>query len=532
MTQKPLMLIILDGWGINPDKQNNAIAQAKTPTWNKIIQDYPSTALDASAQAVGLPEKTIGNSEVGHMNIGAGRIVYQDLSRINQAIADKSFFKNSVLLDVAAKVKKSGSALHLMGLLSDGGVHSHLSHLFALLDFAKAQGLSKVFVHCFMDGRDTAPHGGQNYIKKLEEKIGSVGNAAMATVIGRYYAMDRDKRWERTSKTYHAMVCGEGVQAKSALAAIADSYQKGTTDEFILPTVIKKNGKPVGLVQDGDDIIFFNFRADRARQLTLAFNKPDFNFFDRKKTLRLSTYVTMTKYEKNYPYPNIFPPQNLDNVFGEVISKKGLKQFRIAETEKYAHVTYFFNGGQEIEFPGEERALIQSPKEVPTYDLKPEMSAFQVTEEVLKRLGQKKYDCLIMNFANPDMVGHSGRLEPTIKAVETVDTCLGKILDKLSQLGGVAIVTSDHGNSECMADKEGQPHTSHTLNKVPLVLVTPPPVHGQKAHNVGRTGGGVSPEKKKFQLKKSGKLCDITPTMLQLLEIAQPKEMTGESLII
>lgn len=505
MTQKPLILIVLDGWGISKSKQNNAIAQAKTPTWNKIIQDYPSTVLDASAQAVGLPEKTIGNSEVGHMNIGAGRIVYQDLTRINQAIADKSFFKNPVLLQLKGP-------LHLMGLVSDGGVHSHLSHLFALLDFAKAQGLPQVYVHCFMDGRDTPPNAGQNYLKNLEEKIQSVGNAAIATVIGRYYAMDRDKRWDRTAKAYHAMVCGDGERAASSFEAIKNSYQKGTTDEFVLPTVLSKNGKPIGLIQDGDAVVFFNFRADRARQLTLALNQTDFSFFERKKKPKLGSFVTMTRYEKNYPYPTIFPPQNLDNVFGEVISKQGLKQFRLAETEKYAHVTYFFNGGQEIEFPGEDRCMIPSPRDVATYDLKPEMSALQVTDEVLKRLDQKKHDVIIMNFANPDMVGHSGRLEPTIKAVETVDTCLGKILDKVAALGGNTIVTSDHGNSEYMADSQGNPHTSHTLNQVPLVLVTP--------------------DKQKWKLKSGGKLCDIAPTMLQLLEISQPKEMTGNSLLV
>ncbi|MDO8527510.1 MAG: 2,3-bisphosphoglycerate-independent phosphoglycerate mutase [Deltaproteobacteria bacterium] len=503
MNHIPLMLIILDGWGVSHETKNNAIAQAKTPNWTGLQKEYPSTVLDASGQAVGLPAKIIGNSEVGHMNIGAGRIVYQDLSRINQSISDKSFFKNPILLECVAKIKKSGGVLHLMGLVSDGGVHSHIDHLFALLDFAKEQKIEKVFVHCFTDGRDTAPHGAELYIKNLQEKINGVGNAAIATVIGRYYAMDRDKRWERTTLAYNAMVKGEGDRAPSAGAAVAKAYQNGTTDEFILPTIIEKNGKPVATLCDGDGVLFFNYRSDRPRQLTVMLND--------KESPKLATYVTMTRYDKTYPYPNIFPPQNLDNVLGEVLSKNHLKQFRIAETEKYAHVTYFFNGGREVEFAGEERQMIPSPRDVATYDLKPEMSAEGITEEVLKRLDQKKQDVTILNFANTDMVGHSGRLESTIKAVETVDHCLGKILEKLKTLGGTAIVTSDHGNSECMADGQGHPHTAHTLNRVPFVL--------------------VGPDAKDFRLKDSGKLCDIAPTILELLGIPQPKEMTGSSLL-
>ncbi len=499
---KPLLLIVLDGWGYSTQKENNAVALAHTPTWDALIKDYPWTLLDASAEAVGLPSKTIGNSEVGHMNIGAGRIVYQDLTRINTAIQDKSFFKNPVLKNLAATVKKSGGALHLMGLLSDGGVHSHLSHLFALLDFAKSEKIEKVFLHCFMDGRDTPPHAGENYLKKLEEKIATVGNAAVATVIGRYYAMDRDKRWERTALAYEALVEGKGEKATSALEAIRKSYANKTTDEFVLPTVLEKNGQPVGLIQDGDAVLFFNYRADRARQLITALQKGP----------KLAATVTMTRYEKSYPYPVVFAPQNLDNVFGEVLSKKGLKQCRIAETEKYAHVTYFFNGGQEIAFAGEERCLVPSPKEVATYDLKPEMSAAEVTREILERLDSKNFDCMIINYANPDMVGHSGRLDAAIKAVETVDKCLGEVLCKLAGAGGSALVTADHGNAECMADEKGLPHTAHTLNKVPLVLVTP--------------------EKKQFKLKSDGKLCDIAPTMLELLDIQKPAEMTGTSLVI
>lgn len=510
----PLLLIVLDGWGEAPDSKYNAVTKARTPTWDKIVQEYPTTKLEAAGQSVGLPQGTIGNSEVGHMNIGAGRIVFQDLTRINLTIQDGSFFKNAALLNLAERVKKSSGALHLMGLLSDGGVHSHIDHLFALLDFTKAQKINPVYVHCFMDGRDTPPRSGRHYMEKLERKLKEVKGAAVTTVMGRYYAMDRDKRWDRTALAYNTILCGEGEKFSSPLEGILQSCEKGTTDEFILPFVVLKEDKPVGLVKDGDSVLFFNFRADRARQLTLAFNDPHFKFFERKIFPKLTAYATMTQYEKGkgYPYPTLFSPQNLDNVFGEVIAKKGLKQFRIAETEKYAHVTYFFNGGQEIEFPGEDRLLIPSPRDVATYDLKPEMSAFELTEEVLKRLDQKKYDVLIMNFANPDMVGHSGRVEPTIKACETVDQCLGKILDKLLKLGGRAIVTADHGNAECMADVKGHPITSHTLNLVPLVL--------------------VDWDSKGKKLRGSGKLCDIAPTMLELLNIPKPKEMTGRSLLL
>lgn len=511
MSYHPLALIILDGWGLSAKRENNAVALASTPAWNSIWQKYPSCVLQACGEAVGLPKETIGNSEVGHMNIGAGRIVYQDLTRINASVESGAFFKNPVLLKCAGLVKQSGKALHLMGLISEGGVHSHLSHLFALLDFAKAQGVEKVFVHCFMDGRDTPPHAGEGTIKKLEEKIAQTGNAAIATVIGRYYAMDRDQRWERTALAYHAITCGDGEKAYSASEAIARSYKEGKTDEFILPHVICRQEKPVGLLQGGDSVLFFNFRADRARQLTLALNQNDFSFFERKVWGAPGMYMTMTRYEMSYSYPVLFPPQNLDNVFGSVVAAHGLKQLRIAETEKYAHVTYFFNGGREVEFAGEDRALIPSPRDVPTYDLKPEMSAFAVTEEVLKRLDSKKYGVIILNFANPDMVGHSGRLDATIKACEVVDTCLGKILHKLSALGGLALVTADHGNAECMADEQGNPHTSHTLNLVPFVLFDP--LH------------------KNWKLKKEGSLCDIAPTMLQLLGIEQPKEMAGHSLL-
>ncbi|MBI4224542.1 MAG: 2,3-bisphosphoglycerate-independent phosphoglycerate mutase, partial [Deltaproteobacteria bacterium] len=409
--------------------------------------------------------------------------VYQDLTRINAAIRDKNFFKNRVLSEAVQKIKKAGGVWHLMGLLSDGGVHSHLDHLLALLEFARQQNVSEVFIHCFMDGRDTPPNAGKGYLAKL-------GKAPIAAVMGRYYAMDRDKRWERTELAYRAMVTGEGEKFTTVLEGIETSYAKGITDEFVLPFVV--NNRPV---RQGDGICFFNFRADRARQITEAFHKKD--------SPKLSSYVTMTRYDKNYPYPVIFPPQNLDNVLGKVISDAGLKQFRIAETEKYAHVTYFFNGGEEAEFPGEERKLIPSPRDVATYDLKPEMSALEVTEEVLRRLDAKKYDVVIMNFANPDMVGHSGNVTATVKAVETADRCLGKILDKLESLGGQAIVTSDHGNAEGA-------QTAHTLNPVPLVLFGP----GMKGK----------------KLRSGGKLCDIAPTLLQLLGIPKPKEMTGRSL--
>ncbi len=497
MPYKPLMLIVLDGWGWREDPTDNAVAQARTPVWDRLLQKYPHTLLEACGRAVGLPAGVMGNSEVGHMNIGAGRVVYQDLSLIDVAIEDGSFFKNPVLKETFSKILKSGGALHLMGLLSDAGVHSHINHLFALLDAAKAVGLAKIWVHCFMDGRDSPPNAGEKYLERLETKLKEIPGAKIGTIIGRYYAMDRDKRWERTERAINALTKGEGNSFASAQRAIQSSYSKGITDEFVEPAVLG------GKIADGDGVIFFNFRADRTRQLTrkLAM-EPD--------SPKLSTYVTMTQYENDFTFPVLFPPKKLENVLGEVLSQNGLKQFRIAETEKYAHVTYFLNGGREVEFKGEDRALVPSPRDVPTYDKKPEMSAEAVTDEVLRRIESKKYDVLILNFANADMVGHSGNMEATIKACETVDLELARILKALHAAGGTALITADHGNAEQLKDANGNPHTSHTLNLVPFLIVPPAP--------------------EKFQFRSGGKLCDIAPTMLKLLDIPQPKEMTGKSL--
>ena len=503
MIPRPLMLIILDGWGWREETAGNAIRLAKVPRWDQLWKKYPHTFLRACGESVGLPDQTMGNSEVGHMNIGAGRIVSQDLTRIHQSIRDKSFFKNQTLLDLMRTVNQSTGRLHLMGLISDGGVHSHIDHLLALIAMAKQQGVKEVWLHAFMDGRDTFPTAGREFLKKIPQEI-------IATVIGRYFAMDRDKRWDRVEKAYRAMVLGEGEKPASVDAIFEKYYQPGANsigvgDEFIPPQVLGAR------IQEGDGILFFNFRADRAREISLALTDPEFKEFPRPSIPKLSVFATMTRYEKRTLFPVVFPPQDLSNVFGKVISQKGLKQFRIAETEKYAHVTYFFNGGREVEFAGEDRQLISSPRDVATYDLKPEMSAVAVTEAVLQRLDSKKFDVGILNFANPDMVGHTGNLKAAIRACETVDACLGKILDTLSALGGAALITADHGNAEQMINPDGSPHTSHTLNKVPLVL--------------------FAPDGKNYKFKSEGILGDLTPTMLHLLEIPQPTEMTGESLL-
>ena len=498
----PFMLIVLDGWGWRDETAGNAVRMAKTPRWDKLLANSPCTFLIPCGEAVGLPEGTMGNSEVGHMNIGAGRIVYQDLTRISKSIRDKTFFANPVLRDLMQTVKQSTGRLHLMGLVSDGGVHSHVDHLQALIRMAKDARVPEVWLHAFMDGRDTSPTSGRNFLKQIPEKN-------IATVIGRYFAMDRDKRWDRIEQAYRAMVLGEGEKPASVDAIFEKYYQPGSSpvgvgDEFIPPQVLGAR------IQSGDGVLFFNFRADRAREISRALTETDFKEFVRPSAPKLAAFVTMTRYEKDFPYPVAFPPQDLSHVFGEVVSQRGLKQFRIAETEKYAHVTYFFNGGREVAFAGEDRQMIPSPRDVATYDLKPEMSAIAVTEEVLKRLDSKKYDVGILNFANPDMVGHTGNVAAAIRACETVDGCLGRILDKLSSLGGSALITADHGNAEQMINADGSPHTSHTLNKVPLVLFS-------------------SNGKIKFQ--REGVLGDLAPTMLQLLGIPQPPEMTGASLI-
>lgn len=511
MAKQPLLLMILDGWGLNPRRENNAVAQARTPNMTRLCAEFPCGELKTSGLAVGLPEGQMGNSEVGHLNIGSGRVVYQDLTRISKSIADGDFFTNPVLLDCLAKVKAGSGRLHLAGLLSDGGVHSQNSHLYALLELARREGVREVFVHCLLDGRDTPPQSGADYLAQLETEIARLGVGRIATVIGRYYAMDRDNRWERVAQAYRAMVCGEGQQAASAAEAIAASYGAGVTDEFVLPTVIVAGGESVGKLADGDGFIFFNYRSDRAREITRTFTDPAFSGFQRPAWPRLAAYVCMTTYDETFGLPVAFGPQVLTNILGEVLGGAGLKQLRIAETEKYAHVTFFFNGGNEVPFPGEERALIPSPREVATYDRKPEMSAYLVTEELLKRLDEDLYDVIVLNFANADMVGHTGIMAAAVKAVEVVDECVGRLVEKVRSLGGKVLITADHGNAEIMVDENGGPHTAHTCDAVPFILVD---------------------DTRKNARLRSGILADIAPTILELLGIPQPAEITGKSLII
>ncbi len=510
MPKQPLLLMILDGWGINPSPDNNAIALADTPNMTRLCAEYSYTSIGTSGMSVGLPEGQMGNSEVGHLNIGAGRIVYQDLTRISKAIDDGDFFTNPVLLDCIDRTKKAGGRLHLAGLLSDGGVHSHETHLYALLELAKREGLDDVFVHCLLDGRETPPKSGADYLARLEAKIAEIGCGRIATVMGRYYAMDRDNRWERVGKAYAAMVCGEGEYRASAGEAINRSYQAGVTDEFVVPAVIAANGEPVGKVRDGDGFIFFNFRSDRAREITKALALSEFKGFERRFHPQLASYVCMTVYDETFGLPAAFPGEELKNIFGEVLSRAGLAQLRIAETEKYAHVTFFFNGGNEVPFPGEDRCLIPSPKDVPTYDKKPEMSAYPVTDELLRLLDEDKYDVIVLNFANADMVGHTGILPAAVKAIAALDDCIGRLTAKVLAKGGGAIITADHGNAEIMKDEEGGPHTAHTTDRVPLIL--------------------VDDDRKTVKLR-TGILADIAPTILDILGLPKPAEMTGRSLI-
>ncbi|MCM2360008.1 MAG: 2,3-bisphosphoglycerate-independent phosphoglycerate mutase [Geobacteraceae bacterium] len=510
MPKHPLLLMILDGWGINPDPAHNAIARARTPNMTCLCADYPCTDIGTSGMSVGLPEGQMGNSEVGHLNIGAGRIVYQDLTRISKAIVDGDFFENPVLLDCIARTKAAGGRLHLAGLLSDGGVHSHNTHLYALLELAKREGVKEVFIHCLLDGRDTPPKSGAEYLARLEVEIRRIGVGRIATVIGRYYAMDRDNRWERVEKAYAAMVYGEGERFASADLAIEKSYLEGVTDEFVLPAVIADGGETAGRVRNGDGFIFFNFRSDRAREITRAFTDPSFTGFQRGELRRLAAFVCMTSYDETFGLPVAFGPAALTNILGDVVSRAGLTQLRIAETEKYAHVTFFFNGGSEVPLPNEERVLIPSPKEVATYDQKPEMSAFPVTEELLQRLDGDGYDLIVLNFANADMVGHTGIMEAAVRAIETVDACVGMLVEKVRARGGRVIITADHGNAETMVDENGGPHTAHTTDRVPLILV-----------DDARKGTRLRP----------GILADIAPTILEILGLPQPVEMTGRSLI-
>ena len=505
----PILLTILDGWGIGrTDDPSNAIIQAGTPNISKLMARFPSTALKCSGEAVGLPDGQMGNSEVGHLNIGSGRIVYQELTRISKAIRDGDFFTNPVLLNAMQQVKQSGAALHLMGLLSDGGVHSHLDHVVALVELAKRQNISEVYVHAFLDGRDTAPSSANLFIDQLEAKMVEIGVGKIATVIGRYYAMDRDKRWERTEQAYAALVYREGFHSPTAHQAVEAAYARGETDEFVKPTVIASC--PACGIKAGDGIIFFNFRPDRARQLTRAFIFPNFADFPRRNGFFPVHYASLTQYDETFDAPVAYPPQYLKDTLGEIFSRAGYRQLRIAETEKYAHVTYFFNGGEETPCAGEDRQLIPSPK-VATYDLQPEMSAPELTEAILAALRSRQYDLIICNFANGDMVGHTGVIPAVIQAVRTVDRCIGKIADLVLEQGGALLITADHGNADMMVDPvSGEPFTQHTTNEVPFTLVA---------------------EKYRQATLHPGILADISPTILDLAGLAQPSSMTGRSLI-
>ncbi|WP_028609186.1 2,3-bisphosphoglycerate-independent phosphoglycerate mutase [Paenibacillus harenae] len=508
-SKKPVALIILDGFGLRDDVTGNAVAQAKKPNYDRYWSTYPHTTLTASGEAVGLPEGQMGNSEVGHLNIGAGRIVYQDLTRISKSIRDGEFYDNETLLGAVKHAKVNSKKLHLYGLLSDGGVHSHIEHLFALLDLAKKEELEEVYIHAFLDGRDVSPDSAKGYLERLQAKIEEVGVGRIATVQGRYYAMDRDKRWERTEKSYRAMVYGEGPQYTNPVQAVVESYEKSVYDEFVMPTVIvDEDNKPVGLVESEDAVIFFNFRPDRAIQLSQVFTNTDFRGFDRGEKCPANLYfVCLTLFSESVDGFVAYSPKNLDNTLGEVLAQNNKTQLRTAETEKYPHVTFFFSGGRDQELPGETRVLINSPK-VATYDLKPEMSAYELAESTAREIEADKYDAIILNFANPDMVGHSGMLEPTIKAVEATDECLGKVVEAILAKGGVCIITADHGNADMVFDENGRPFTAHTTNPVPLIVT-----------KAGET------------LREGGILADIAPTFLDLMTLAKPEEMTGSTLI-
>ena len=509
---KPTLLLILDGFGLNDRQDGNAAYLAKTPNIDRLKVDYPFVKGYASGLDVGLPDGQMGNSEVGHLNMGAGRIVYQELTRITKSIQDGDFFENEGLLAAIDNCKKNNSTLHLWGLLSDGGVHSHNTHLYGILELAKRKGLTDVCVHCFLDGRDTPPASGKGYIEQLIAKMEEIGVGKVATIEGRYYAMDRDNRWERVEKAYAALVYGEGVEETDPIEAMDHSYGNDVTDEFVLPTVIKENGKPVGLVKANDSVIFFNFRPDRAREITRAFCDPDFTGFERKNGFFPTTYVTFTDYDPTIPNKIVaFKKNEITNTFGEFLAKNHLKQLRLAETEKYAHVTFFFNGGVEVPNEGEERILVKSPS-VATYDLQPEMSAPEVGEKLVEAIRSGKYDVIICNFANPDMVGHTGVLDAAIKAVETVDTCVGNAVRALEEVGGQGFLCADHGNCEQLVDYvTGAPHTAHTTNPVPFILLN---------------------YDKDYTLKEGGCLADIAPTLIDMMGMEKPAEMTGESLLI
>ena len=511
MSKKPVVLMVLDGYGLSSNPEGNAIAMAQTPVMDKLMKECPFVEGQASGMAVGLPDGQMGNSEVGHMNIGAGRIIYQDLTRITKAIDDGDFFQNEVLLQAMENCKKNNSDLHLWGLLSDGGVHSHITHLYGLLEMAKKNGLSNVYVHAFLDGRDTPPASGKSFVEALQQKMDEIGVGKIASLSGRYYAMDRDNNWDRVEKAYNSLVKGEGVQATDAVQAMADSYANDVTDEFVLPTVIVENGAPLSVVKPNDSVIFFNFRPDRAREITRAFCDDKFTGFDRQ-FLPL-TFVCFKDYDETIPNKLIaFQKEEITNTFGEFLAANGLKQLRLAETEKYAHVTFFFNGGVEDPNVDEFRLLVNSPKDVATYDLKPEMSAPEVGMDLVEAIKSDKYDVIVINFANPDMVGHTGVIPAAVKAVERVDELVGEAVKAVEETDGVMFICADHGNAEKMLDYEtGKPHTAHTTNPVPFILVN--------------AGEGVS-------LREGGCLADIAPTLIDIMGLEQPKEMTGKSLIV
>ncbi len=511
MSKKTTVLMILDGYGLNEKAEGNCVAGAKTPVMDKLMAEYPFVKGNASGMAVGLPDGQMGNSEVGHLNMGAGRIVYQELTRITKEIQDGTFFENPALLNAVKNCKENDSALHMFGLLSDGGVHSHNTHLYGLLELAKKNDLKKVYVHCFLDGRDTPPASGKDYVEQLEAKMAEIGVGEVAMVSGRYYAMDRDNNYDRVEKAYLAMTKGEGLTADSAVAAVAESYDRDETDEFVKPTVVQKNGAPVALIQDKDSVVFFNFRPDRAREITRAFCDDDFKGFDRER-LDLK-FVCFSEYDPTIPNKEVaFHKISVTNTFGEWLAANNMTQARIAETEKYAHVTFFFNGGVEEPNEGETRILVNSPKEVATYDLKPEMSAYGVCDKLVEAIKSGSYDVIVINFANPDMVGHTGVQDAAIKAVEAVDECVGKAVDAVKEMGGVMFICADHGNAEQLVDYEtGEPFTAHTTNPVPFILVN---------------------YKEGYGLREGGCLADIVPTLIEIMGKEQPAEMTGKSLLV
>ena len=502
---KKAVLIILDGYGIAPATPGNAITTAKKPNLDKLFSSYPCTSLQASGLAVGLPKGQMGNSEVGHTNIGAGRVVFQILPKISQEIENGKFFQNPVYAKAMDEAKNGGHALHVMGLLSTGGVHSHLHHIFAALDMAKQRGVEKVYVHCFLDGRDVPPKSGAGFVRELQEKCDELGNAKIATLQGRFWGMDRDKRWDRVQKGYNAIVCGEGIRDDDAVHAVEQSYAEDKTDEFVEPVVVC----PEGVINQGDSVIFMNFRPDRAREMTWALNLPEFDGFERKKTVFPLNYVCTAQYDENLTLPIAYPPEVIENTLGDFVSAHGLKQYRLAETEKYAHVTFFFNGGVEKQCEGEERCLVPSPKEYPTYDLIPQMSAEKVADKCVEAIASEKYDLIVTNFANCDMVGHTGVMAAAVTAVETVDKCMGRIVAEVAKHDDVVlVVTADHGNADCMFDETGKVNTAHTTNPVPFAVC-----------------------EKGVELKDGGKLADIAPTILRIMGLTQPAEMTGECLI-